>query len=780
MSIRIRLFIIFSICLSLAYGSIAFIVFSSTRKSSNDSFRAMALSQLERVEERIKTFLEPGTMSVKYLAGLDWIKNSRGRLTSYLNAVEVTTLWYANHPPYEQRIYDEFIRVSNSNDNYGLVFMANDDGQYAQAPEGSVKNPSYDPRVRSWYLESINDPNAITVTSPYLTTGGGMVCSIMTKTYDGSGKALGLLGIDYSLQSLTKDLDRRSIMKTGYLVTFDSNGQILSDGHHPEYVSMSPEDYPAIRKTIAAAPDGDFIGIGTRDINEYIVTHTIDPLGWKLAVIFEENELLASSYTLLRNTLIASGLVFLLALGILTALARSIVKPLEELIGASAIISSGEYEREEGLRESLMKKLTQTGSGESRMLANALRSMLTTMEERIEAAREANKSKSRFLSNMSHEMRTPMNAIIGMTTIAKSSQDMAKKNYCLSKIEEASIHLLGVINDILDISKIEAGKFELSASDFDFEKTIKKAAEILRFRIEEKQQYFTMNIAGDIPRVLFGDDQRLTQVLTNLLSNAVKFTPENGSVSLDAVFEKEEQGLCFLKIAVTDTGIGISREQQARLFNSFQQADSATSRKFGGTGLGLAISKRIAEMMGGTIQIESEPGKGSSFIFYFRIPRGTSQVTDTAKLPAEGQLEISNAIFEGRRILLAEDVEINREIVLTLLEPSKISIDCAENGIEAVRLFSAHPDQYDLIFMDVQMPDMDGYEATRRIRALEAALGEKQTQVSGASQGIPIIAMTANVFREDVEKCLAAGMNDHVGKPLSYEDILEKLTKYIH
>ncbi|MDR0878753.1 MAG: hypothetical protein LBN21_11920, partial [Treponema sp.] len=175
MSIRIRLILTFSICLSLAYGTIAFIVFSSTRKSADKTFHALATSQLERVEERIRAFLEPGAMSIQYLAGLDLVRDSRGKLTSYLDTTKRTTLWYVNHPPYEQRIYDEFIRVSASNENYGLVFMANNDGQYAQAPEGEYKNPGYDPRKRSWYIESIEDKNEITITSPYLTTGGGLV-----------------------------------------------------------------------------------------------------------------------------------------------------------------------------------------------------------------------------------------------------------------------------------------------------------------------------------------------------------------------------------------------------------------------------------------------------------------------------------------------------------------------------------------------------------------------------------------------------------------------------
>jgi signal transduction histidine kinase/DNA-binding response OmpR family regulator len=516
----------------------------------------------------------------------------------------------------------------------------------------------------------------------------------------------------------------------------------------------------------------------------------------------------------------------------------------------------------------------------------------------LKQAEQASQAKSVFLANMSHEIRTPMNAIIGMTAIAKSSQDIARKEYCLDKIEGASNHLLGVINDILDMSKIEANKFELSFSDFNFEKMLQKVVNVINFRMEEKHLDFTVYIGRNIPLWLYGDDQRLAQVITNLLSNAVKFTPDFGSVRLDTELENEEAGICVIRISVTDSGIGITAEQQSRLFSSFEQADSSTSRKFGGTGLGLAISKRIVTMMDGDIWVESEPGRGSAFTFrvklkrgegtgesllapgkgwqnlrvlavddadyireYFNeIARGMGFFLETAasgedaltliekngaydiyfvdwKMPGMDGVELSRRIkaqgsasvvimisaaqwtsiekearaagvdkflskplfpsaiadcvnqclgqdnltadagpdsgitddFKGKRMLLAEDVEINREILITLLEPSSLVIDCAENGARAFKAFTENPEKYDLIFMDVQMPEMDGYEATRLIRA------------SGApnAKTIPIVAMTANVFREDIEKCLAAGMNAHVGKPLDLGEVLRILRTYL-
>jgi len=508
------------------------------------------------------------------------------------------------------------------------------------------------------------------------------------------------------------------------------------------------------------------------------------------------------------------------------------------------------------------------------------------------------KYKSAFLANMSHEIRTPMNAIIGMTTIGKSADNIERKDYCLNKIEDASNHLLGVINDILDMSKIEANKFELVPEEFNFEKMLQRVVNVVNFRVDEKHQKLTVHIDKNIPRFVIGDDQRVAQVVTNLLGNAVKFTPENGSITMDARLLGEEDGGYILQISVSDTGIGLTPEQQERVFISFEQAESSTTRKYGGTGLGLAISKTIVELMGGNIWVESEPNKGSTFTFnihvksssriheglldtdvnlsnvrimavdddkdilnyfseivkgfgvaccdvavsgeealglvvrngeyhiYFvdwrmpvmdglqlasEIKKRTSSksvvimitAAEWTSIEAEAkqagvdkflskplfpssimdiikdcisvdrqQMETAhndiNGIFRGRKILLAEDVEINREIVQALLEPTNIKIDCAENGQEAVRMFQQTPD-YDMVLMDVQMPIMDGYEATRQIRAL--GIPEAKTA--------RIIAMTANVFRDDIEKCHDVGMNNHIGKPLDFEEVVEKLLEYM-
>ena len=433
-----------------------------------------------------------------------------------------------------------------------------------------------------------------------------------------------------------------------------------------------------------------------------------------------------------------------------------------------------------------------------------LRFTACELEAALEKAQTAIRAKSNFLSNMSHEMRTPMNAIIGMTRIGKSSDDAAKKDYAFEKIEGASNHLLGFVNDVLDMSKIEAGQFDMYFSEFDFEQMLNKAVNITRFCIDEKRHHFTFYIDPSIPRVLIGDERRLTQVISNLLTNAAKFTPAQGSVWLTANLILCENDLYTIRVEVKDNGIGISPDQQERLFFLFEQAENSISRKYGGTGLGLAICRQIVEKMSGRIWVESEQGKGSSFIFTVKLKPGCgdqryahsytarkyaigSEQADAERdfadsdpaggnIPAgAGQESFEISSLKKFKILLAEDVEINREIVLSLLEPTEIVIECAVNGDEAVKMFCASPENYDMIFMDMQMPQMDGLEATRRIRESEVKFEDRNV----SRRQIPIIAMTANVFREDIDKCLEAGMNDHIGKPLDFRELIEILRHYL-
>ena len=396
----------------------------------------------------------------------------------------------------------------------------------------------------------------------------------------------------------------------------------------------------------------------------------------------------------------------------------------------------------------------------SLLMANALMSNEVSRDlvQAREDALASTKAKSTFLANMSHEIRTPINAITGMATIARGTDDMVRIRDCLAKIDAASRQLLGIINDILDLSKIEASKMEFASEPFELTSTMYNIQSIIGVRVTEKKQHFTLNIASDVPSVVIGDDMRLSQILINLLSNAVKFTPEEGNISLSLRLLRTEGDTHFLEARVQDDGIGISPEQQNRLFRSFEQADISTSKQYGGSGLGLVISKRIAEHMNGTIILESELNKGSCFTVQFCLKAGDKSMLKQLN-------PVLNYNFQGCSVLLAEDIHINQEIVVALLEEYGVHVECADNGQIAVEQFMASPDQYDIIFMDVHMPIMDGYTATRAIRS------------SGIprAHSIPILAMTANAFAEDVAEAHSAGMSDHIAKPVELEILLAKM-----
>jgi len=707
-----------------------------------------------------------------------------------------------------------------------------------QPPDG------WQPQERLWYKAALAAGGEIAETTPYIdVVTGGIVLSYSRCILDKDGGYVGVVAIDVKADRIGKKVvDTASAKDSSYGVLAGQDLTLI--GHsNPDYVGKKMND-PAIPLSVLA--------------DELVRMGSISEIKW----VNWKGEPVVGFFRTLPNGW---------RLGFF-ALTSIYYQPVYNMALVLALLGIA--------------------------LASVLMIVLISVDAAKNKSDTESRHKSTFLANMSHEIRTPMNAIIGMTTIGRTTADLIRKDYCLSKIEDASNHLLGVINDILDMSKIEANKFELTPQEFDLEKMLRRVVNVVNFRVDEKRQKFSVHIDRSIPRILIGDDQRIAQVITNLLGNAVKFTPEHGSITLAVRLVKKENNVCTLQFSVSDTGIGINPEQQSKIFQSFEQAESSTTRKYGGTGLGLAISKRIVEMMGGSISVMSEPEKGSVFTFTIQVQRGTeekhallsadinlknlrimtvdddpeiltyfleiaqgfgmmcdvaisgekalqlvdqnggyhiyfidwkmpemdgiqltreiktrvtensivimisalewSAIAEEAKTAGVDKflskplfpstiaevinecLGVSNqqvkkaqamnlaGIFAGRRILLVEDVEINREIVQTLLEPTQLQIDCAENGIEAVRMVSEAPLKYDLIFMDIQMPEMDGYEATRRIRALDIP----------QAKTIPIIAMTANVFREDVEKCLEAGMDSHVGKPLDFQEVIDKLRSY--
>ncbi len=379
-----------------------------------------------------------------------------------------------------------------------------------------------------------------------------------------------------------------------------------------------------------------------------------------------------------------------------------------------------------------------------------------------EEAQQSAKAKTDFLATISHEVRTPINAITGMSKIARGSTDRQKILECLDSVDLASRQLLSIINDILDMSQIDGGKFELISKPFNLLAALHNVKNIMSVHTIEKSQNFKVELDENVPEIIVGDDTRISQVLINLLSNAIKFTPKGGSVSMSInLIPEKGKNKEQLEFIVSDTGIGITEESQKRLFLKFEQVDNTTAREYGGTGLGLSLCKSILDMMGGTIEVDSAFGKGAVFTVRFPVTRGE---IPCAKKPEK--TEESAVDFAGRNVLLVEDIAINREIVVTLLSSVGINVDEAENGIIALEKIKASPEKYDAILMDIHMPLKDGYETTREIRSLKIP----------ELKGIPIIAVTANALDADVKRSLDAGMDDHIGKPVNFEVLLDKLS----
>ncbi|MBK5277109.1 MAG: response regulator [Desulfuromonadales bacterium] len=430
------------------------------------------------------------------------------------------------------------------------------------------------------------------------------------------------------------------------------------------------------------------------------------------------------------------------------------------------------------LEEIVASRTAELAIGNESLRSEIAERQKKTEELRVarDAAESANRAKTEFLANMSHEMRTPLNSIIGGTEFLEDASYTPDQLRCLEMIRDAGDSLLVQVNDLLDLARIEAGQLELVAHEFNLADTLEATIQMLDLSARLKQLDLSLAIAADIPHFVIGDQSRLQQVMVNLVANAIKFTDTGGSVTVSARHSRSEQDAVEVCFTVRDTGIGIDPGKIETIFETFSQADSSITRRYGGSGLGLTISRRLVEAMGGCFTVESVPGVGSSFAFCIRFPLSVRAGAGLRTVPGDmdgggGEQNAAGAVSPDvfSRLLLVDDSLENRELMRLLLKRQPLVIDEAGNGREALELFEQN--RYALILMDIQMPIMDGYTATRMLRQFEARNGRSRT---------PVVALTAHAYDEDIRRCKEAGCDDHIAKPFKKKTLLQCLARYLH
>ena len=640
-------------------------------------------------------------------------------------------------------------RVKLAYGYYESFYLMNEQGMVLAGADNA--SPVLEAAGQEWFQETM-EKNTFVVSRPFVsqTTGDILLPVSLKVVYNGrAGALVGTLQLAKITRGVLKEATRPGVRNL--IVT--ASGEIVStlDGKDigSEMIGDSPwfaDIRDQVSGSFTAPVDGE-----TKTIGFYHIPQTD-----LYSIVIADQAYMYSYIAAIQHAAIGAGLVTaLLAVGCVCLFIFPVTRDIKQLSLFAGQITRGEQGLSTGVNR-------QDELGD---LADSLSRMVNTLTDMVLRSEAATKAKSEFLARMSHEIRTPMNGVIGLTEMALNSTPSPRQQELLGKIRASARILLGVINDILDFSKMEQGMLQLEQQPFSLLAVVESIEDLIGAHASQKNVVFItrLDTAFFEKTWLVGDGLRLSQVLLNLCGNAMKFTDE-GNVCLSIHWQQKEEDSLNLSFAVTDTGIGMSPEQQARIFQSFSQADSSTTRKYGGTGLGLIIAKLLVEQMGGNIVVSSELGAGSEFSFSITLPISRKEHEEQVT-PAMRQ--VSAASLAGKRVLVAEDNDINQEIILDFLETLGMKVTLADNGQEALTLLEQH--DFDLVLLDIQMPVMDGLTAARLIR----------TGARPEVRELPVIAMTAHVLQEDVAKSLEAGMNGHLTKPIDYSALEACLLRYL-